>query len=202
MITTRNRINEQVQLLYSQFLKKNGYNDNIDVRLIDIFVNQSINKFIKVQVLSNFKAGDIEIPSVNMMEYTLTPSQNKVTLPVYPVNIKFDMGVWSIAPASSPFSYYIPVPNIFQQTFAGTATEFLEGQTGWYQKGLTINFTKTVTTPVVVTLLVSDYGATGLTDPLPLSPELQSDIISDVMEQLNNARFTSQELQNKDNNAN
>lgn len=202
MITTRNKINEEIQLMYSLFLKKNGFNDNIDVRLIDILVNQSINKFIKIQVLSNFKAGDIEIPSVNMIEYTLTPSANKVTLPVYPVTLKHDMGVWTVALSSTPLGYFIPVPNIYQQTFGGTATAYLEGQTGWYLKGNTINFTTNVTTSVVVTLLVSDYATTGLTDPLPLSPELHSDIIADVMESLSNTRFTTQELQNKDSNAN
>ena len=202
MITTRNKINEEVQLLYSQFLKKNGFNDNIDTRLIDILVNQSINKFIKVQVLSNFKAGNIEIPSVNIIEYTLTVSSNSVEMPAYPINLPYDMGVWTVALTSAPLDYFIPVPNIFQQTFAGTYTEYLENKTGYYVKGNKIKFTKTVTGQVYATLLVSDYSGIALTDPLPVSPELQSDIINDVLNTLKETRFSSQELQNKDNNAN
>ena len=202
MITTRKKISEEIQLLYSQFLEKNGFNDNIDTRLIDILVNQSINKYIKIQVINNFNAGEIEIPSVNMLEYTLTVTSNKCTLPVWPVTLKYDMGVWTVASTAAPYVYFIPVPNIFQQTYSGTVAEYLENQTGYYVKGDKINFTKSVTGSVIVTLLVSDYATTGETDSLPLSPELHSEIINDVLANLEKSRFASQELQNKDNNAN
>lgn len=202
MITTRKKISEEIQLLYSQFLKKNGFNDNIDTRLIDIMVNQSINKYIKIQVLNNFNAGEEEIPSINMIEYTLTVNNNSCTLPVWPVTIKYDKGVWSVASSESPYDYFIPIPNIFQQTFAGTVTQYLENQTGYFIKGDKVNFTKDVTGSVIITLLASDYASTGNSDPLPISPELQSEIINDVLANLEKSRFASQELQNKDNNAN
>lgn len=36
MSTTRKKIREQIQLKYNQYVDKNGFNDEIDVRVIDI----------------------------------------------------------------------------------------------------------------------------------------------------------------------
>jgi hypothetical protein len=197
-MTTRKKIREQVQLLYNQFVDKNGFDDEIDVRLIDIHVEQSINRFLKVQVMNNIKAGNIQIPTCNIIEYTLIPASNAVTLPVYPMSLPMDMGVWKVSLASNGLAM-IPINSAMANVYGGTNTAYLEGQTGYTVKGNKIRFTTTVTTSVLVELLVSDFTTTGETDPLPVSPDVEADVITDVLERISQGRFSQTELNVKQN---
>lgn len=197
-MTTRKKINEQVQLLYTQFLDKNGFNDEIDVRLIDIHVEQSINRLLKVQVQSNIKAGNVEIPTCNIIEYTLTPASNAVTLPVYPINLPMDMGVWKVSLASNGVAM-IPINSSMANIYGGTNASYLEGQTGYTVKGNKVRFTTNVSTSILVELLVSDFTTTGETDPLPVSPDIEADVITDVLDRISQGRFSQTELNVKQN---
>lgn len=197
-MTTRKKINEQIQLLYTQFLDKNGFNDEIDVRLIDVLVEQSINRFLKVQVVNNIKAGNIEIPTCNIIEYTLTPASNTITLPVFPMTLAMDMGVWKVSLVSNGVAM-IPINSTMSNVYGGTNALYLEGQTGYTVKGNKIRFTTTVSAPVAVELLVSDFSTTGETDPLPVSPDIEADVVSDVLERISQGRFSQTELNVKQN---
>jgi hypothetical protein len=197
-MTTRKKIREQVQLLYSQFVDKNGFNDEIDVRLIDILIEQSINRFLKVQVVSNIKAGNIEIPTCNIIEYTLTPTSNTVTLPVFPMTLPLDMGVWKVSLVSNGLAM-IPINATMSNVYGPTNASFLENQTGYTVKGNKIKFTTTVTDPVVVELLVSDFGTTGENDPLPVSPDVEADVVTDVLDRISQGRISQPELNVKQN---
>lgn len=197
-MTTRKKINEQIQLLYTQFLDKNGFNDEIDVRLIDVLVEQSINRFLKVQVVNNIKAGNIEIPTCNIIEYTLTPASNTITLPVFPMTLAMDMGVWKVSLISNGVAM-IPINSTMSNVYGGTNASYLEGQTGYTVKGNKIKFTTTVSAPVAVELLVSDFSTTGETDPLPVSPDIEADVVSDVLERISQGRFSQTELNVKQN---
>ena len=191
MIVSKGKLKEQIQLLYSQFIGKDKFDDNIDKRLIDVNVDQAIAKYIKVQTIENFKAGFKEIPSVNMLEYTLTSSNNQITLPIFPISLPLDMGVWSVSQSGVNF---IPVSNVHQNVMKGTATENLEGQTGYYLVGDKIKFTKTVSGTFTVTLLTVDFDLFEDGDLLPLSPELQLDIINEVLGIISNGAFSQKEL--------
>jgi hypothetical protein len=197
-MTTRKKIREQVQLLYNQFVDKNGFNDEIDVRLIDILIEQSINRFLKVQVVSNIKAGNIEIPTCNIIEYTLTPTSNTVTLPVFPMTLPLDMGVWKVSLVSNGLAM-IPINATMSNVYGPTNASFLENQTGYTVKGNKIKFTTTVTAPVVVELLVSDFGTTGENDPLPVSPDVEADVVTDVLDRISQGRISQPELNVKQN---
>jgi hypothetical protein len=197
-MTTRKKIREQVQLLYNQFVDKNGFNDEIDVRLIDILIEQSINRFLKVQVVSNIKAGNIEIPTCNIIEYTLTPTSNTVTLPVFPMTLPLDMGVWKVSLVSNGLAM-IPINATMSNVYGPTNASFLENQTGYTVKGNKIKFTTTVTDPVVVELLVSDFGTTGENDPLPVSPDVEADVVTDVLDRISQGRISQPELNVKQN---
>lgn len=197
-MTTRKKISEQVQLLYNQFVDKNGFNDEIDTRLLDIMIEQSINRFLKVQVMSNIKAGNIEIPTCNIIEYTLTPASNTVTLPVFPMTLAMDMGVWKVSLVSNGVAM-IPINSTMSNVYGPTNASFLEGQTGYTVKGNKIKFTTSVTTSVAVELLVSDFSATGETDPLPVSPDVEADVITDVLDRISQGRFSQTELNVKQN---
>jgi len=76
---------------------------------------------------------------------------------------------------------------------------FLENQTGYTVKGNKIKFTTTVTAPVVVELLVSDFGTTGENDPLPVSPDVEADVVTDVLDRISQGRISQPELNVKQN---
>lgn len=200
MIASRRKLNEQIQLHYSQFLKKNGFNDNIDTRLINEVLDQSISGRVKMQTVEHFNAGFKELPSVNLIEYTNLPvSANSVTLPVNPIDLPLDMGVWSVFNATEDF---IPISNTHKSTMKGTVAAFLENQNGYYKIGRKLNFIKLQTEAVSVILLSNDFSLLGEEDLIPLSPELQIEIINEVLSLISNGRFSQTELNNKDNNAN
>jgi hypothetical protein len=199
MSTTRKKIREQVQIEYGRYLEKDGFNDNVDVRVIDLHVEQAINRLLKVQVLESVKRGNIEVPTCNIITYTLTPASNAVTLPVVPINLPLDMGIWSVALASAPETPFIPINNAFAMVYGGTNVAYLEGQIGYKVKGHVISFTSTVSATVDVDILVSDFSETSETDLLPVSPELEVEIIRSVLETLSSGTFAQAELNSIDN---
>jgi len=201
MATTRRKLREEIQLQYSHFLDKNGFDDVLDVRIIDILMEQSINKLLKVQVMQGQMKGNVDIPTCNIIEYTLTPASNIVTLTVMPMQLPMDMGVWKVYLASTPDVLFIPVNSTMSSVYGGTNAAYLEGLTGYTVKANKIKFTSTVTGSVVVELLVADFATTGVDDLLPVSPEIEADVITDVLNRIQETRFSQTELANanKDN---
>jgi hypothetical protein len=197
MSTTRKKIREQIQLKYNQYVDKNGFNDEVDVRIIDIDVEQSINKFLKPQVLEYFKNGQIEVPTCNIIEYTLPISDNTVSLPVFPLQLPMNMGVWRVVLENGDDA--IPINTTMASLYSRTNTVYLEDQIGYTLSGLKIKFSKSTTGDAVVSLLVSDFSFTDVDDILPISPELEADIVSDVLDRISQGRISQPELNVKQN---
>lgn len=198
MATTRKKIREQVQLLYSNYIDKDAFDDAIDVRLIDIMIEQSINANLSVRFLNSMKVGEVQIPTCNIIEYTLTPSAGVVTLPVYPIQLPFDIGVWKVSLVSNGIGM-VPINAAMSNVYGGTSAGYLEGQTGYVVKGNKIRFTTSVTAPVNVELLVSDFSTTSETDPLPISADVEALVVSDVLDKISQGRISQPELNVKQN---
>ena len=114
---TKTILAEQIQRLYARFLDKDNPSDVIDLREVILLINQSINKVLKLQVAESFKAGMVDVPKCNLIEYTVsTVTQDTgnnrayITLPVIPLTLPMDMGIWSIAAATGAMTPYIPIP--------------------------------------------------------------------------------------------
>lgn len=191
MIVTRAKLSEQIQIIYSQFIGKDKFDDNLDKRIIDANLDQAIAKFVKIQTFENFKAGNMEIPSVAMIDYTLTATASKITLPLFPINLPYDMGVWSVKLAGVGL---IPVPNVQLSVISGTATEFLEGQLGYSVSANSLKLIGATTGIFDVTLLTTDFSLISDSELLPVSPELQLDIINEVLNVISNGAFSQKEL--------
>ena len=89
---------------------------------------------------------------------------------------------------------------------AGINSSYLEQQTGYYIEGKRVYFTKDIKTAGVnnvdITLLVSDMSKFSGTDLLPVSPEIESQVIQEVLAQVSNGRISQQELAAKHENEN
>jgi hypothetical protein len=201
---------EQIQRLYARFLDKDNPSDVIDLREVILLINQSINKILKVQVADSFKAGMVDIPKCNLTEYIATVTADTINdrsfapLNVIPLELPMDMGIWSVAATSGAMTPYIPIPAQDVLVFQGTNLSYLEGKIGYYVQGKRIYFTKNITTTangsitsVRVNLLVSNINALSENDNLPISPEIESAIIEDVLQTISNGRVSQAELASK-----
>jgi hypothetical protein len=208
MATTKNILSEQIQRIYARFIDKGNESDVIDIREIKLLVNQSINKVLKLQVAESFKAGLIDVPKCNLVEYTCAVTSQSgnsrafITLPVIPINLPMDMGIWSIAASNAAMTPYIPIPAQDVIVFQGTNLSALEQQVGYYMQGKRVYFTKDITTvangsitSVIVNLLVSDFSTQGDNDLLLISPEVENSIMEDVLGILGLGKIAQAELQ-------
>ena len=209
-MTTKNILAEQIQRLYARFIDKDNGSDVIDLREVKLLLAQSINKVLKLQVSESFKAGQVDVPKCSLIEYTCAVTsdtvnnRSSITLPAIPLTLPLDMGIWSIAATSAAMTPYIPLPAQDVIVFQGTNVSALEQQVGYYVQGKTVYFTKDITlsangsiSNVKVNLLVSDFSQIGDTDLLPISPEVESAIIEDVLNTISAGRVGQVELQTK-----
>jgi hypothetical protein len=207
---TKKILAEQIQRLYARFIDKENPSDIIDTREIILLVGQSLNKVLKLQVAESFKAGMIDVPKCNLIEYTAAVTADSgnnrayITLPVIPLTLPMDMGIWSIAAATGAMNPYIPIPAQDVLVFQGANLSYLEGKVGYYVQGKRVYFTKNITltangtvTSVVVNLLTMDLSQFGDNDLLPISPEVESTIIADVLETISNGRVSQAEVASK-----
>jgi len=207
---TKTILAEQIQRLYARFLDKDNPSDVIDLREVILLINQSINKVLKLQVAESFKAGMVDVPKCNLIEYTCPVTADSgnsrayITLPAVPLTLPMDMGIWSIAAATGAMTPYIPIPAQDVLVFQGANLSYLEGKTGYYLQGSRVYFTKNITlsangtvTSVVVNLLIMDISKFTDNDMLPISPEVESAIIDDVLQTISNGRVSQAELASK-----
>jgi hypothetical protein len=83
----------------------------------------------------------------------------------------------------------------------GTNVSYLEGQIGYYLQGTKVYFTKDITlsangsvTSVYVNLLVSDFTQLGDNDLLPISPDVESAVITEVLSIIGEGKVSQAEL--------
>jgi hypothetical protein len=209
-MTTKNILAEQIQRLYARFIDKDNASDVIDLREVMMLLVQSINKVLKLQVSESFKAGQVDVPKCNLLEYTCAVTaesgnnRSYITLPAIPLTLPLDMGIWSIAASNAALTPYIPIPAQDIIVFQGTNVSALEQQIGYYIQGKRIYFTKDITlsangsiTSVKVNLFVSDFSQIGDNDLLPISPEVESIVIEDVLNAISGGKVAQSELQSK-----
>jgi hypothetical protein len=208
---TKFKLAEQIQRIYARFLDKDNPSDVIDIREVKLVLEQSLNKVLKLQVAESFKAGFVDIPRCNLIEYTCavtsdsSNSQSYIALPSIPLTLPMDMGVWSISAPTAVATPYIPIPAqdilVFGTIASGTNVSYLEGQVGYYVQGKKVYFTKDITlsangsiSSVKVNLIVSDFDQLTDTELLPISPEVVTTVINEVLTVISNGRVAQAEL--------
>ena len=152
----------------------------------------------------------VDVPKCNLIEYTCPVTADSgnnrayITLPAVPLTLPMDMGIWSIAGATGAMTPYIPIPAQDVLVFQGANLSYLEGKIGYYLQGSRVYFTKNITlsangtvTSVVVNLLIMDISKFTDNDMLPISPEVESAIIDDVLQTISNGRVSQAELASK-----
>lgn len=193
-MTTRAKLSEQIQLAYSRYLDKNNFKTIIDAREVDLLLEQVINKYFKINIEYNLGLGTTEIPQAAMVNYTLSITNGAITLPIIPMALPNDTGVYSIASTVTPLDFVIPLPNQFINVYKGTKNQLVEGQVAYYRIGNTVRFIGNITGQVAVTIIASDFSLFTTTDMLPILPETETDVVREVLDILMATRASQQEL--------
>lgn len=195
-MTTRNSLTEQIQRLYGKSVDLPiSHKQIIRKEELDLLVNQIANEFLSLTVKESIKVGDLEIPSCMIATYpnnTVTTENGRyvTTLPVYPIQVKRNIGVWSVVPQTGTYpsltdgSPLIPITQEDWDLLRATDEGLLEDQTGYYVEGRKIFFTKAVATKVKLKLLISDLSLVGDNDPYPISSDMESQLIARALEYL------------------
>ena len=118
-------------------------------------------------------------------------------LPVQPISLPHNMGVWEITPQDDIDCQFIPMPSgqrwmIQKETLLNRVLD----QHGYEVNGREVLFTDDITalddpiTEVAIRLVVGDINQMGDYDPLPIPSDMEALVIKDCFELLTNKRPT------------
>jgi hypothetical protein len=193
MAATVNKLAEQIQRIFAKQAHQENLKPTLNPRELHPLIEQSINAILKVRTQEKIAEGFIEVPKCSIVEYAniavvASGTRSYFVLPIMPIDLPNDMGVWAVSPSTDPFITFIPLPAQSGSVMVGTDIEFLEGQVGYFRSGSKVWFTKDVTTVdngVITTvnphLLVNDMSQYQLDDPLPLSADYEILVIESVL---------------------
>lgn len=190
-VTTRYRIAEQVLRII------NGGDisaaSEITIRDIMIGVGQVANQVLKGEFVQSDIAFGETIPNGAMLCYyegiavQSWKGRCRATLPVKPIRMRRNMGVWSIRLSDDPTNEFIPIEmGQFNLIQSQPMLNDLLGQVGYEVFGDKVVFTKDITVPSETTtvdmqLVLLDINQYGDYDPLPILPEQEYSIIKELI---------------------
>tara|TARA_R110002050_G_C8788119_1_gene501828 strand:- start:233 stop:871 length:639 start_codon:yes stop_codon:yes gene_type:complete len=193
-MTTIGKITEQIYRVYS------GGNPSDDSEItkseIKSLVSQSINKLLKSEYLGvNRKDGDYFPPHSMISTYnvgsisTYETVKARAKLPVVPISLPRDMGVWSVSTSGDADQQYIPLQS-GQYTLLSSqdVLQHLDNQVGYYVDGQYLIFTKDITqspyscSTLKVRLLTIDATTLDDYDIVQIPADMEDGVIKDVLQ--------------------
>lgn len=171
-----------------------GAASSIDMNTLKIACGQVINKLLKIEHLTVAnKTGEI-IPNgsvigtyENIEVRSWITGRSKATLPIKPMKLLRGMGIWSVYRTNDPGNEFIPIQA--GQTWLIKSQPMLNnllGQIGYEPLGnMEIAFTKDLpllfpNETIEMRLIIMDISQYDDYDPLPLPPEFEWDVLTEV----------------------
>lgn len=190
---TKGKLTDQILRLYSG----GSANDEKEISRDDInlLVGQTINRLLKTEHLSvNMQSGELYPPHTLITTYFVDLSSNSSNnpyvhafLPVFPISLPRNIGVWSVSSPSCQ-DEYIPLQT-GQQSLISSQDQlvFLETQVGYWVEGNVINFLTDITespyneSKVRIQLLIVDPTIQGEYDYLQIPVEMEDAVVKEVL---------------------
>lgn len=191
MALTKGRLAEEILLLLSG--GRIGTATKYHINEIKISLCQVCNQLLKLEYFNtNMPMGDVIPNGAAIATYQnnlVVPWSNtsKTTLPVLPLRLPRNLGVYQIFSQSDYFNEFIPLQLGEASLIRSQGiVSNLSGCIGYETAGMDVIFTKDLTTPnintyVSVRLVILDFAAYGDYDPLPLPPEMEWQIKQEVL---------------------
>lgn len=189
-MTNKNKISEQV--LYRVNGGTTKVTDPVQKEDVVEALSQIINTQFKTQHFSVTLAAGETIPDgLVLADYEATAvayggKKAKITLPVMPVSLPRNMGVFAVSPNEDFSSPYIPLQAGQPELLEGQPLiSTLLGQTGYIVKGrdiiTTTNITLDGTETIYLRLVVFDVSQYDDYDPLPIPASMETDIVDELV---------------------
>lgn len=165
----------------------------VSINELKIAISQKCNELLKIDYFQvNAKMGEM-IPNGSVLglyeniAVTKFKNRSQAILPVKPIKLPRNMGVWSVFPTDFPDKEYIPVEmGQWSLLQSQPLINNILGQIGYEVYGNQILFTKDITIPgedvtVGIRLVILDFSLYGDFDPLPILPEMEFQIKQEIV---------------------
>lgn len=196
MAVNYNVLSEQIKRAYSRGIDRDDISPLLDSREIKLYVVQAINQLIKAEISNIGENLDTILATYEVSKSGSTPLFY-VTLPVMPVSLPKNTGIWRVYQSGCPWEPYVPLKHGDFDVAQGTPAQYLETLIGYYQDGKRIYFTKEPSETVTLKLVVHDPSTLTDTDVLPIPPEMESMVIDEVIRRLSSGQASQYELSGK-----
>lgn len=186
---TKGKITDQILRLYTG----GSPNDEKEISRDDInlLVGQVVNRLLKLEHASvNMGSGDMYPPHTLITQYKISLSgfmnvdgnlvDKFAKLPVMPISLPRNMGVWSVSMSGTEF---IPLQS-GQETMISSQDQlqYLENQIGYYVEGDVVRFTKDPSGSFInIKLLIIDPTVLGEYDYLAIPAEMEEAVVKEVL---------------------
>lgn len=184
MATNYKLLNEQIRRLYRRGLDKEDISPAIQDREVKLLIVQEINLLIKAETANIGETPDTVIGTYSANVSNPSGCLFITELPVFPINLPKNMGIHRVYPSGCPWKPFVPIKSGDFDIAQGTPTETLEGLIGYYQDGKILSFTKDPGEEVTLKLIVNDPNIINDTDILPIPAEMESVVITAVINKL------------------
>lgn len=189
---TLSQITEEVKKAYVRSFDAKNPDQGIPDSEMRFYIEQATNELLSTEVNAKASVGNIDIPHCLIATYpgisvNELNQKSYVELPVYPVRLPMDIGVWSVVPEQGTILPYIPIPQSMWDLVESLDEGLLENQVGFYVEGYNIWFTRrlgTLTTPVTsvkLKLLVTDLSQIFTSDPWPIPAGMEMMLVERVI---------------------
>jgi hypothetical protein len=188
-MSTIRYMSEQVSRLYARGVDKEDSHTVLNWKEVKPHIIQKINEVMGMQ-LTDIKLDDSDTaPSITsgmVMTYTvpvLTRETDEyyIKLPVYPVRLQQNMGIFRVGPSGKLANAFIIIPQCYWDLLGGF--EGFEGNICAVPVGNDeIIFSEDPGTDVNLSLVVSDKEKFGDTETLPITAEIESMVVTQVLE--------------------
>ena len=190
-MTTKAKLAEQILRLY-----KGGEvssDNSLTLPEVKLLVGQALNRILKMERLQmQTQMGEGFPDSTCIATYTtLTVSEDfsrgeyYTTLPVYPMSLPNNMGVWHISLLDDADSPFIPIPSSAMGLLKNLPTGAMEGMTGYEVNGRRVTFKTddlfSSNEKLLLRLLVVDVDGLTDYDPLPIPTDMEDVVIKEVL---------------------
>lgn len=167
-------------------------NDRVKDAEIQRAIAAAANKILKTEALSNFTQNDDSLlDGILIATYEnlqVEPSNGnycRVKLPATPLTLPDKMGVYSVYPSGEPWKEFLPVPVGVYNILMGEKMLSSINKVVYTYENRYITVYKDIKgddkNTVDVKLAIADIDQMEDHDPLPLSPDMEADVITYVL---------------------
>jgi hypothetical protein len=167
---------------------------NISYNELKISIGQVLNQMLKVEHLSVNEKMQEKIPNGTVIGTydgiavtATTTGRSEASLPIKPIKLPRNMGIWSVYLTDEPETDFIPMQmGQINLSKSQPLLNDLFGQIGYENKGLKLVFTKDLTLlypnkTISCELAIMDISQYGDYDTIPVLPEMEWQIKQEVV---------------------